>query len=115
LERVDILMHVSVMDLQRNLLDQVEDADAIEFEAFAPGWRSQVEISGSQHQIRVRLLRYWESLVNGLGFVSRSAELIRGQRGQRLYWLLLLTRHPLGEKLWNAVRMAAPRQRDFGF
>jgi three-Cys-motif partner protein len=115
LERVDLLIHVSVMDMQRNLMNQVEDEDAAEFDAFAPGWRSHVGVTGSQQQIRTRLLRYWQSLVGSLRFVSRTADLIKGPQGQRLYWLILLTRHDLGDKLWRAVLKSTPSQKSFGF
>ena len=103
------------MDMQRNLMNQVDDADAEEFEAFAPGWRKHIVASGDQRQIRVALLQYWERLVAGLGFTPRSAQLIRGSKGQRLYWLMLLARHSLADKFWRAILRAESAQGDFGF
>jgi three-Cys-motif partner protein len=109
LRHIDMLIHVSVMDLQRNLGTQLAlpEDEAAEFDAFAPGWRRKVETRGSQQEIRRRVLKYWTGLVVGLGMRPFShTRLIKGSHGQRLYWLMLASRHPLAEKLWRSIGRA---------
>lgn len=104
LRRIDMLIHVSAMDLQRNLAIQISDAEAIEFDAFAPGWRQNIDTSGSQADVRGRLLTYWGQLVQGLGMRPfTGSRLIRGQQGQRLYWLMLASKSPLAQGLWTRI------------
>src|ERR1019366_7615255 len=77
--------------------------------AFAPDWKAHVATTGSQPQIRARLPRYWSDLVRDkFGFTAYTADLISGPQRQPLYWLMLLTRNELGEKLWKATLKATP-------
>ena len=104
LKRVDMLIHVSVMDMQRNLPGQLSDAEAAEFDAFAPGWREAIDRTGPQAEVRRRLLEHWSKRVTGLGMLPFiGTRLIKGRRGQRLYWLMLASRESLhrssGERL----------------
>jgi three-Cys-motif partner protein len=107
LERIDMLIHVSVMDLQRNLAAQLTDADAAQFDAFAPGWRSHVDASGDATKIRAQFLTYWKRLIEDLGMHPFTNErLIRGDHGQRLYWLMLVSRHTLAHEFWEKIGRA---------
>lgn len=66
LKRIDLLIHLSAMDLQRNL--SVNLADMISaFDVFAPGWREKVSTTGTQQEIRRRVVEYWRGLIANLG------------------------------------------------
>lgn len=106
LPNIDMLIHVSAMDMQRNLPGQLTAADAEEFERFAPDWRDKIETTGSQRDVRGRLLEYWKAKVESLGMQPFADRLIRGSQRQRLYWLMLVSRHPLAGKLWDAIGRA---------
>lgn len=64
-QNIDIVVHFSVMDLQREIeLDF--DRDASRLEAFAPGWRDHVEIKKrTKIQARADYVTYWLGLVPG--------------------------------------------------
>ena len=104
LQRADMLIHVSAMDMQRNLLGQLSDAEAAEFDAFAPGWRERIDTVGRQSEVRRRLLDYWSERVRALGMLPfADSRLITGPHGQRLYWLMLASRSDLALKLWRRI------------
>lgn len=101
LRRIDILVHVSAMDLQRNLGKNLT-GEQIGFDAFAPNWRNVVNIAQSQHRIRQDVFSYWRTLIAGLGvWPSTEIKLITGSKKQPLYWLLLAARHDLAHKFWS--------------
>lgn len=101
LKRMDILVHLSKMDLQRNLGKNLgEDEKA--FDVFAPGWRDAVDLYQAHAGIRSELISYWKSLIENLQFSQPAEEkLIRGSRNQPLYWLLLIAKHDLAQKFWS--------------
>lgn len=103
LERVDLLLHVSVQDLQRNS-DRYSSAEASQFDAFAPGWREAVDLNQSIASFRATLIAYWQSLIEQLGFTSSQVEQVVGSKRQRLYWLAYFSRHPLGNNMWDKIR-----------
>lgn len=101
-KRMDMLVHVSTMDLQRNLKRNLT-ADDSAFDAFAPGWRDVLQVR-SQARTREDLLNYWRELVSQTGiWTSEDVRLIQGSRGQRLYWLLLAAGHDLAHRFWKSV------------
>lgn len=101
LKYVDMLIHVSQMDLQRNLIKMVESDDE-RLEAFAPGWRSAVDLRGTQLSIRKQIFDHWKSVVSDLGVeTSSNWRLLRAGKNQPLYWLLLVARHQLADKFWT--------------
>jgi three-Cys-motif partner protein len=103
LKRIDLLVHVSVMDLQRNLSANL-DPDATAFDQFAPGWRANIDLKRGPFELRRQVVDYWRKLVSELGkHPSDEMELIKGEGGQRLYWLLLVAEHELAHKFWNAT------------
>lgn len=103
LKHVDMLLHVSAMDLQRNF-DAYSDAEVTPFDRFAPGWRSAVDVRQSQTAARAALLRYWGGLVERLGFDTPGYELVTGSRSQRLYWLAFISRNPKANEFWDKIR-----------
>jgi hypothetical protein len=70
-----------------------------------PGWRSVVNPQQSANGLRAALLDYWLSEIRKLGTTpAQGIELVVGSKNQRLYWLVFVSAHDLGQKLWNAVR-----------
>jgi three-Cys-motif partner protein len=51
LKRIDMLIHLSAMDLQRNLDMNVGSEDS-SFDSFSPGWRQKVDLAHSQLETR---------------------------------------------------------------
>jgi three-Cys-motif partner protein len=101
-EHIDILVHISQMDLQRNVGRNLGPDSA--FDAFAPGWRSAVSASQSHRPIRKDVFLYWQKLVEDLGvWTSAEMKLITGPTKQPLYRLLLAAKHDLAHKFWKAV------------
>jgi three-Cys-motif partner protein len=111
LQHVDIVLHFSVSDLQRNVeLDFL--ADESRFDAFAPGWKEHVRVDKiSKREAREEFTSYWLGLVNAIGFTySKQQPLFSNSKNGPLYQMILLSKHPLPEKLWNDV--AKPRTAD---
>jgi three-Cys-motif partner protein len=103
-KNVDILVHFSVMDLQREIdLDFVRDSSR--FEIFAPGWRDHVDVSKlTQQRAREEFIQYWLGLVQKLGFsCSREKPLLTNSRNGPLYRMMFLMRHPLADKFWQEI------------
>lgn len=103
LKHIDILMHVSAMDLQRNL-GAYSEADQNQLDKFAPGWRSAVDIQRPQAAIRAGVLTHWSKLVQGLGFSPPRYDLVRGSGKQKLYWLAFISRHEIANDFWDKIR-----------
>jgi three-Cys-motif partner protein len=103
IRRMDMLIHVSVQDLQRNL-DQYSQPGGV-LDKFMPGWRDRVDIKQSIAPLRAALLEYWLTKIRALGTIpAQGIELVAGGRNQRLYWLVFVSAHDLGQKLWEAIR-----------
>ena len=105
LPKMDMLIYVSVYDLQRNLRRYLEE-DGRVLDAFMPGWRESVDVNTiDQQAIRAGLLDHWRSRIRKLGTsTAEGIELVSGPGGQRLYWLVFVSRHELGLKLWDDIR-----------
>ena len=107
LKRIDIIVHVSLSDLQRNA-DRYTSAAHSEFDRFAPGWRRQIRTDMNQTSLRAAILQYWSDKVMGLGLPrAEHCELITGPNNQRLYWLIFLGKHELAHNLWAKISSAA--------
>jgi len=113
LKYIDLLVHVSVLDMQRNS-DRYTDEEYEQFDVFAPGWRSAVSLDQNLESIRRDIFSYWWGLVRSLGFLDkRNAELIRGTRSQRLYWLVFVSRHKIANYFWDQI-VSPQKKFDFG-
>ena len=113
IQRMDMLIHVSVQDLQRNLDDYSRPGGVLD--SFIPGWRQQVNKDQAINPLRAALLECWLNKIRSLGTTpAQGIELVAGPRRQRLYWLVFVSAHDLGQKLWNAVR-DIHGQREMGF
>jgi three-Cys-motif partner protein len=107
LKRIDVIAHVSLSDLQRNA-DRYTDEAYDQFNKFAPGWRNKVSTDMNQNAFRAALIQYWCEKILELNFPQAPHwELITGDHGQRLYWLVLLARDGLAHMLWSKITSAA--------
>jgi three-Cys-motif partner protein len=67
LQRIDIIVHVSLSDLQRNVDRYTSEAHE-QFDNFAPGWRNNVSTEMNQAALRAAIIEYWTERVVSLGF-----------------------------------------------
>jgi three-Cys-motif partner protein len=108
LKRIDMLIHLSKMDLQRNLVKNLRHYES-DFDAFVPGWRDEFDINQGMKHVRQQVIDFWIEKVKALG-VSASKDtdwkLITGKKKQPLYWLMLIAKHDLAHKFWNAAAAA---------
>lgn len=110
LKRMDILVHVSIQDLQRNLRRYI-DSENSPMDVFAPGWRTQVDVSRTPKLVRAKFLEYWRGLLEAESMgTTETAELIVGTKNQRLYLLAFAARHELALEFWEKVRNVAGDQ-----
>jgi three-Cys-motif partner protein len=103
LHHVDILLHLSVSDLQRNL-GRYSAALHSPLDEVAPGWRSAIDLRQSENSLRVAYVSYWQFKMQELGFTHRGVELVTGSKNQRLYWLVFLSRSEFANDLWDKIR-----------
>jgi len=97
---IDMLIHVSQMDHQRNWAANVT-TEASAFDAFAPGWMNVINIEAGPADVRNQVFQYWRGLGETTGaWPSTEMKLIRGSRNQPLYWLLMASKHELAHKFW---------------
>jgi three-Cys-motif partner protein len=102
--RMDMIIHVSLQDLQRNL-DAYSRVGDPTLDKFAPGWRNAVDARQSKSAVRAAFIDYWLQAIRALGMrPATGIPLIVGQKNQRLYWLVFVSSNPLGERLWNDVQ-----------
>jgi three-Cys-motif partner protein len=105
LKYIDMLIHVSAQDLQRNL-DAYATLEDGPLERFAPGWRRVVDLKQGQQATRAAVIAYWASQIEALGLppVARP-ELVTGPtKNQRLYWLVFVSRSDFAKGLWDKIR-----------
>lgn len=109
IQRMDLLIHVSIMDLQRNIRSMMESG---KLDRFAPGWKDHINSALPNPTLVMKVFEYWRSLLVNLGYiVSANIERVTGTRNQPLYWLVLVSRHKLGDKFWTEVSQVEPQAR----
>lgn len=101
-KRMDLLIHVSLQDLQRNL-DAHTVAGGV-LDRFMPGWRAVVDPRQSIAPLRAALLAYWLDLIRSQGKTPARGELVVGSKSQRLYWLVFVSGSELAQRLWDDIR-----------
>lgn len=108
LKRMDILIHISLQDLNRNLLRYLA-ADSSPLDDFAPNWRSHVEGERSIEYVRGKLFEYWRSLLRTIDMsTAEAAEMVVGSNKQPLYWLAFAARHERALEFWEKIRHIQP-------
>jgi three-Cys-motif partner protein len=104
LERMDILMHISVQDLNRNLRKYI-DMPSSPLDQFAPAWRSMVDIARDDKLVRGKIFEHWRGLLKTIGMqTAEAAELVSADGNQPLYWLAFVARHSRALEFWEKVR-----------
>lgn len=108
--RMDLLIHVSSQDLQREAFGK-QNFDRLD--RFAPGWREHVDLNQRQEIARRQFLEFWKSKIRGLGYTELrdTMEDVRGDKNQPLYWLFFASKHQLGQDLWDKIRNISPQTR----
>jgi three-Cys-motif partner protein len=104
-KHMDMLIHVSSQDFQRNLELYMREQDG-PLDRFAPGWRSVVDINHPQQSAkRQAIFNHWLSLIRKLDMApAEGIESVYGNHGQRLYWLVFVARHPRAREFWDKIR-----------
>lgn len=106
---MDLLIHVSIMDLQRNVRALMTSG---KLSSFAPGWEKKINSAATNPKLVMAVFEYWRSLLSQLGYlVSDNIERVTGNRNQPLYWLVLASKHDLADKLWGEVSQVEPQGR----
>jgi three-Cys-motif partner protein len=115
--KVDLLMTIQFgMGIRMNL-PLYTQADGAALSAFlgTNGWREDVEAGGSASQIARRILNRYVQALRGLGYETvqdREIDIRSDQNNLLLYFMVLASRHPLGEKFWReATQIQASGQR----
>lgn len=111
-KRIDLLIHVSSMDLKRNLLTYLKPESRV-LDEFSPGWRKSVDVRLPQESIRQKIFEHWRGqLVDRLGIApSERVEEVLNSKNTDLYWLVFVARDPLAHKLWEAIANVSPQGR----
>lgn len=112
LKHVDLLVHVSEMDIQRNLETELAHLERSRLETFAPGWREHIDVRQPKRDMSRQYLQYWAALVDSIGW-NRSPEVraIKNTRNRRIYHLALLSQNEdLASKFWKHTVKADEKQ-----
>jgi len=113
-KRMDLLIHVSAMDLKRDLPNYLRTEGPNHLDRFAPGWRRAVDAKQRQERIRQAIFEHWKSLIKGLGTTANDCvEAVENSKRSELYWLVFVARHELAHKLWKAIANVSSQPRLF--
>ncbi|MGH8736202.1 MAG: three-Cys-motif partner protein TcmP [Burkholderiales bacterium] len=109
---MDLIIHVSSMDLKRELHNYLKPEGRRALDAFAPGWRDHVNVRQRQDLIRKEIFAHWFNLIKGLGTLANDrVEAVDNSKHSDLYWLVFVARHSLAHKLWEAICNVSPQRR----
>ena len=112
LKHIDILAHVSVLDLNRNLRDYIEKHGS-SLDRFAPGWREKVDTNQPDDVVRTAIMQHWKSLLKTIDMrLADALPLVAGTGNQPLYWLAFASRHSLAHKFWAAMQPPPPPKQE---
>jgi len=113
-KHMDLLIHVSAMDLKRDLHNYIRPEGPSDLEEFAPKWRENVDTNQRQDLVRQEIFDYWRMLIRGLGTPPNDCiEVVENSKSSDLYWLVFVARHELAHKLWEAIANVSPQTRLF--
>jgi three-Cys-motif partner protein len=114
-KRVDLLIHVSAMDLKRDLHNYLKSDGPKQLDRFAPGWRDHVDTKQRADIVRQSIFEYWKGLIKRLGASANECiEAVENSKSAELYWLVFVARHELAHKLWADIANVSPQGRLFG-
>jgi len=108
--RMDLIIHVSLMDLQRNLERYIKNQPS-PLDVFAPGWRNVVDAMNPIATIRKGIFEYWLNLIRGEDMQpAQGVEKVTGSKNQPLYWLVFVARHERAMQFWNEIRVVSDQR-----
>lgn len=112
--RMDMMIHLNQMDMQRNLVSLAKEINETRLDRFVPGWRDAIDKGAPRATLEHRIYEYWRQKVRALGkWPSAEQKLITGSANQPLYWLVLASSHDLAHKFW--AESIDDGQSGFGF
>lgn len=102
--KIDLAVHFSTMDLQRNIIVDVSE-DRGQFDDVAPGWKAAVNPSSlGVHQVRHKFFEFWRQQLLGLQFShSREMPFICNSQGAAMYRLVFFARNNMPLRVWGDV------------
>lgn len=113
-KRMDLLIHVSAMDLKRDLHNYIRPESPKGLDEFAPGWRNHVNTKQRKDLVRHEIFDFWRSLIKGLGTAPNDRiEAVENSKSSDLYWLVFAARHEFAHKLWEEIANVTPQSRLF--
>lgn len=118
--KVDLLMTLQFgMGVKMNLPQYLKTKEGGALSSFLGNsdWREDEKQSGTVFQLGQRILTRYLSQLRALGYLDvRDLEIIRNDKNMLLYFMVMASRHPLGEHLWREVTRIKPLgQRGFKF
>jgi three-Cys-motif partner protein len=103
-KHMDILIHVSEQDLQRNLRRYIESSQS-PLDSFAPEWRKDIDTMDRDANIRSKIFAHWLKLIRSCDMQpAQGVEEVTGTKNQPLYWLVFVARHELAIRFWEEIR-----------
>jgi three-Cys-motif partner protein len=111
-KRMDFLIHVSSMDLKRDLHIYMKPESRV-LDDFAPRWRDHVDTRQRPELIRQAVFEYWRGLMVAQLRLqpNERVEEVLNSKNTDLYWLVFVSRAKLAHKLWEAVANVSPQGR----
>jgi len=110
--RMDFLIHVSSMDLKRDLHNYIKPESKV-LDDFAPRWREHVDLKQRPETIRQQIFEHWRSLlVSQLRTrPNERVEEVLNSKNTDLYWLVFVARAELAHRLWEDIANVSPQGR----
>ena len=111
-KRMDFLIHVSSMDLKRDLHNYINPESRV-LDEFAPRWRERVDLKQRPEIIRQQIFEHWRGLlVSQLQTRSNErVEEVLNSKNTDLYWLVFVARAELAHRLWEDIANVSPQGR----
>ena len=111
--KVDLLMTIQFgMGIRMNLpLYAKAEGTALSDFLGNTGWREDVKAGGSQSQIARRILIRYMQQLRDIGYRTvrdREIDIRSAQSNLLLYFMVLASRHPLGEQFWRKTTQIGP-------
>jgi three-Cys-motif partner protein len=102
-KHMDLLIHVSAQDLNRNLRRYIDDPNG-PLDRLSPGWRKVVNVDEVDRNVRTGIFNHWLGLIRGLDMQpSEGIEKVSGSNNQPLYWLVFVARHERASEFWGKI------------
>lgn len=117
--KVDLLMTIQFgMGIQMNLPQYIRtEGEALTGFLGNNEWRKDVEQGGTVFQAGRRILDRYMAQLRALGYLdTKDREIVRNDQNLLLYFVIMASRHALGEKFWREVTKITPSgQRNLNF